>query len=101
MNERLCQTIFSYVGTHLTIANCITQLHFGKEEGKQYVSYRAIQECFESVAKSAYQYGDHVNYPLIGAGLGGGDWAIISEIIDNVFAKPEYVHINRTLWIYE
>ena len=100
MDERLGKTVLSRVGLRLTVANCITQLHFGRE-GKQYVSYKAIQECFEAVCKEAYVQGAHVHYPLIGAGLGGGDWAIISEIIDTIFAKPEYAHLSRTLWIYE
>ena len=94
------KTVFTPHDSGPTIANCITQLQFGRE-GKKYVSYKAIQECFETVAEYASRKAEHVHYPLIGAGLGGGDWAIISEIIDAVFAKPIYVHINRTLWIYE
>lgn len=90
----------------LIIANAITQLNFGGA-GTKYVSYKAVQECFIAVANLALK--EHlaskeemtVHYPLIGAGLGGGDWAIISEIIDNVFDQPKYASINRTLWIYE
>jgi O-acetyl-ADP-ribose deacetylase (regulator of RNase III) len=84
--------------TTLSIANCITQEHFGKD-GKKYVSYQAIQKAFTGVVAMAHLTGEEVHYPLIGAGLGGGDWAIISEIIDSVFEK--YPYVNRTLWIKE
>ena len=36
--------------------------------------------------------GKRIGYPLIGAGLAGGDWAVISEIIDQ-----ELVDVDHTL----
>lgn len=87
--------------TDLTIANAITQLTFGKD-GRRYVSYEAIQRAFDVIVARANQPGSQrqVHYPLIGAGLGGGDWAIISEIIDGCFAKAS-PGLLQTLWIYE
>jgi O-acetyl-ADP-ribose deacetylase (regulator of RNase III) len=100
LDQRLGKTVFSEVNQGLTIANSITQLNFGKD-GKKYVSYKAIQECFLSVAQRAVSDNHPVHYPIIGAGFGGGDWAIISEIIDTIFDCVAYHNINRTLWIYE
>ena len=100
--ETLGDVIFYDVpGTDLTIANAITQLTFGKD-GKKYVSYRAIQKAFDSVIQAANRPGAprEVHYPLIGAGLGGGDWAIISQIIDACFGKASPAML-QTLWIYE
>lgn len=82
---------------NLLIANGITQEYYGRD-GLKYVSYKAIQEVFAKVAILAVSQRLDVHYPLIGAGLGGGDWAIISEIIDNVFQDSG---IKRTLWINE
>lgn len=82
----------------LVIINAITQLNFGKD-GKKYVSYEAILVAFKMVAESAKFSQLPVHYPLIGAGLGGGDWSIISEIID--FAFKDCSNVDRTLWIYE
>lgn len=82
----------------LVIINAITQLNFGKD-GKKYVSYSAVLEAFKTVAESAKFSQLPVHYPLIGAGLGGGDWSIISEIID--FAFKDCSNVDRTLWIYE
>jgi O-acetyl-ADP-ribose deacetylase (regulator of RNase III) len=79
----------------LIIANAITQLDFGRDPNKVYVSYDAIQKAFESIAAAAAWNGTHVHYPQIGAGLGNGDWTIISSIIDT-----ELEGVNHTLWIY-
>jgi O-acetyl-ADP-ribose deacetylase (regulator of RNase III) len=88
------------VNDNLIIMNAITQEFYGRETGKQYVSYQAIYKAFDKIAKYA-RVSDHpktVNYPLIGAGLGGGDWAIISNIIDSIFQDARDLH---TLGILE
>lgn len=81
------------------IANAITQDGFGKD-GKRYVSYSAIQAAFKTIAMaaSATPHGIDVHYPLIGAGLGGGDWSIISDIISNTLDRAGVEHF---LWILE
>lgn len=82
----------------LMVANAITQDNFGRT-GSKYVSYKAVYNCFKEVANIAEREDLPVHYPLIGAGLGGGDWAIISDIIESIMAEhPSVVH---TLWIYE
>jgi O-acetyl-ADP-ribose deacetylase (regulator of RNase III) len=83
---------------NLIIANAITQKDFGKD-GKKYVSYKAISTAFTNAAEAASKSGLELHYPLIGAGLGGGDWAIISDIIDAAVAA--YPTLNHALWIYE
>lgn len=84
---------------NLIIANAITQKNFGRD-GKKYCSYKAIYEAFETIVVSAHIRHEQIpiHYPLIGAGLGGGDWAIISNLIESAF---ENYPIQRTLWIYE
>ena len=82
----------------LFILNAITQHNFGKGPTK-YVSYRAISDAFDTVLGLANSLKAHVHYPLIGAGLAGGDWSIISSIIDEKFSAAP--NVNRTLWIYD
>lgn len=82
---------------NLYVVNGITQEFYGKD-GRKYVSYSAIQAVFAQVAIMAKSKQLEVHYPMIGAGLGGGDWAVISEIIDTVFQDSG---IKRTLWISE
>lgn len=83
----------------LYIANAITQEHYGRDPTKRYVSYEAVKKCFDVVAMMAGMDGLTVHFPLIGAGLGNGDWAIISDIIDSAFFGQ--ADVQRTLWIYE
>lgn len=76
----------------LTVVNLLTQEHFGRT-GMRYVSYDAIERAFVSLAHFCVEKGhDTVNIPLIGAGLGGGNWRIISTIIEEAFSS-----VNRSL----
>lgn len=68
---------------NVIICNSITQNRYGYD-GKKYVSYDGIDTCFEKLNEVLKQLGSnvHVHFPLIGADLGGGNWNVISEIID-------------------
>lgn len=64
------------------IINGITQEFYGRD-GRQYVDYEAVREVIKGVNWMAEQYNiPAVAMPKIGAGLGGGDWDIISRIIE-------------------
>lgn len=62
----------------LIIINAYTQYHW-KGSGNK-VDYKAIETIFSQI-KTDYS-GLRIGYPLIGAGLGGGDWETISKIIE-------------------
>jgi O-acetyl-ADP-ribose deacetylase (regulator of RNase III) len=65
-----------------TIGNGITQARYGYG-GIQYVSYDAVRKIMQEVADLANIFGrTEVAMPMIGAGLGGGDWDILSRIIE-------------------
>ena len=69
----------------VTICNAITQKSFGRD-GKLYVSYDGLDSCFDDIGEFFRMLGDSndvIGYPMIGAGLGCGDWNIIKEIIDH------------------
>lgn len=79
-----------------TIINAITQKDYGRDPNRRYVNYRAIRDAFNAVAL-AYSHRDlPINYPQIGAGLGNGDWGLISGIIN-----AELRYCDHTLWIRE
>jgi len=59
------------------IVNAYTQYSFG---GGRSVNYEAISRVFARIKKDFT--GMRIGYPMIGAGLGGGNWKIISCIID-------------------
>lgn len=64
------------------IANGITQENYGRD-GQLYIDYQAINNVIKTVDDYACEQNiSHIAMPLLGAGLGGGDWNIISNIIE-------------------
>lgn len=115
LRKRFPATVYPYFETHrkfglslgsvlwvenngLLVGHCMTQATIG-HDGRQHVSYEAIQACMKEVNLAAqvgvpgtsFEKGfSRVAMPLIGAGLAGGDWNIISGIISQEmnFVKP-------------
>lgn len=59
------------------IINAYTQ--YTSANGGLTVNYKAVKEAF---ARIAHMYpGKRIGYPMIGAGLAGGDWNVIKGII--------------------
>lgn len=85
--------VISVIESGKLILNCITQEYYGKLSSV-YVDYPAIRLCMREVnIKVAYFYQIEstspntidwmsVAFPKIGSGLGGGDWSVISDIIE-------------------
>lgn len=78
------------------IINGFTQLNFG--QGRQ-VNYDAIYEVFERTNwfMRQVQREQTLYFPKIGAGLGGGNWRIISTIIEETVDQ----RFNPTLVEYQ
>lgn len=67
------------VSNHLfTVVNAYTQFFYS---GGMPVQYDAIEMAFEQI-KIDFT-GKRIAYPLIGCGLAGGDWGVVSEIIES------------------
>lgn len=66
------------------ILNMITQETYGTD--KRQINYGALSKCFDEALRPIADIGVGQNLrlaiPRIGAGLGGGDWTIIEEIIN-------------------
>ena len=84
------------------IFNGVTQEFYGRD-GKHYVDYAAIKEVIEAVnfyieAQNCAPDYRSVAMPMIGAGLGGGDWNIISKIIEeeSVSFQPVVYYLEGT-----
>lgn len=83
-----CSVISAATNTNslqrILVFNCVTQNGYGYD-GKRYVDYEALKN---SLVKAASQVSSmeiwEIGIPKIGAGLGGGDWKIISRIIDEI-----------------
>lgn len=89
--------VYSFEATPtLVIWNAITQEGFGQPTRN--CSYDAIENCFRLIDQSITggwhdNVVDELHIPLIGAGLGGGNWEIIREIIEQTVTVP------TTLWV--
>ena len=87
-------TAYCYTDHKIIIWNAITQ-QFSGLPGRN-ISYDAIQSCFEQINDSVGNTDDiakEIHIPMIGAGLGGGNWNIIRTIIEETVEYP------ITLWI--
>lgn len=71
-------TVENLNGDNFVVVNAYTQFRYGRD--KRYADYEAIRSCFRII--KIWFKGKRIGYPKIGAGLAGGDWNVISKIID-------------------
>ena len=72
------------------IANCATQFGYGKYGNKKiHADYNAIETCMKKLYRFCKENNKSIAIPKIGAGLAGGDWKIISKIIEKIFTDLE------------
>jgi len=74
----------------LLILNAYTQYQW-RGPGRK-ADYEAIRQVFHQVKKD--YAGKRIGYPAIGAGLAGGDWAIIAAIINEELAGEAHVFVQ-------
>lgn len=77
-------------GRSLTVVNGYTQFDYAGPG--VLADYRAIRTLFESI-KTDFS-GQRIGYPRIGAGLAGGDWKTISEIIDRALDGEDHTLVE-------
>ena len=62
-------------------------------DGKRYTSYDAFADALLQI-KESIPYGLHIGFPKnIGCGLGGGNWKIISALIEEILGQDYEVYI--------
>ncbi len=71
---------------NLVIISMITQHGYGKSK-KPRIRYSSLATCLEIVAIEAKKESANVHMPRIGTGYAGGDWKIISEMVDDLLIK--------------
>lgn len=80
----------------LWIANAITQENYGTD--KRQLNYVALINAFMSALYTTKNLERELHFPMIGAGLAGGDWGIISTLIND--ADP-YDLVKKVCWTYK
>lgn len=96
------------VDTNLWVCNVVGQQYYGREPNKQpggrYTSYDALTNGLAKVSTFALEtfifeedfwiHRPTIHFPLIGCGLGGGDWRIVSRIIET-----QLYGFKKNLWV--
>jgi O-acetyl-ADP-ribose deacetylase (regulator of RNase III) len=77
-------------GHELIIVNAYTQFDW-RGNGVN-ADYDAIRSAFREI-KSRF-HGKRIGYPMIGAGLAGGDWDVISQIVDEELSGEDHTLVR-------
>lgn len=97
MDMELGLVSFAVVEYGVIVANALTQEFYGRD-GKVYVDYLAVRQAFATINIVACNEGETVvNFPLIGCGRAGGDWNVVSKIIDQELDDS----IEKVLWLQD
>lgn len=78
----------------LTVVNAYTQYHYSPRFAHNGVNvdYQALRAAFRRIKQDFA--GRRIGYSRIGAGLAGGDWTIISEIIDEELVDEDHTLVE-------
>jgi O-acetyl-ADP-ribose deacetylase (regulator of RNase III) len=100
---RLGAVVWSEVGSGRVVGHMVTQEDYGRIPGRVYVDYGAIEGCMRKVAAAASEGVPNtmlasgfssIAMPKFGAGLAGGDWRRIEEIVEG-----ECGHLDVTVHV--
>jgi O-acetyl-ADP-ribose deacetylase (regulator of RNase III) len=72
-----------FVNENLCVINIFSQLYYGHESDRRYISYDALDTAFRNLSQILFGDLRKVSMPAIGYGLGGGDWDVIAAIINH------------------
>lgn len=81
-----------YCGQPRFILNLYTQYNFGTHQVQ--VDYAALENCMRILRDFGKPRVLKKGIPLIGCGLAGGDWKIVSAIIEKVFGDED-IHVYK------
>lgn len=80
---QLGEAQFALVGPKLWVANIIGQKGFGlMAEGRPPIRYEAIQQGLRKTCRFAIEKQATVHMPRMGAGLAGGNWTAIEQLVN-------------------
>ena len=74
----------------LYIVNAYTQYKYGTD--RAHVNYSAVRKAMSRI--KVLFHDKRIGYPKIGAGLAGGDWEVISQIIDEELEGEDHTLVE-------
>ena len=97
-NFKLGGVQFVEVEPNLAVANMIAQAGIYKRNGIPPIRYEALRETLTKVAEYCQINNYAAHMPRIGAGLAGGDWKVIEQIIEETLIEN---NIPVTVYDYQ
>jgi O-acetyl-ADP-ribose deacetylase (regulator of RNase III) len=85
---KLGSVCFVELRESLELASLVAQHGYGPSLFPR-IQYLALEECLSKVASHARSIGATIHMPRIGSGEAGGDWNIVSEIIDEKLCRSD------------
>jgi len=83
---RLGQTRMVRVRPDLCVFHMVAQHGYG-QSSKPRIRYHYLEECLQSLAAIARKQSASVHMPRIACGQAGGNWAVVSEMIDDAVCR--------------
>lgn len=72
------------------VVNCYSQFDY-LPRGVKHTDYDAFRECCKKIKENFKATNFRIGFPYkIGSGLGGGDWEVMKNIIEEEFKDPEW-----------
>jgi len=92
---KLGEVILSTViPNQLYVANLCGQYYYGRN--KKQTDYNAVRECLIKVNSMGHEKGLKVYIPKnMGCALAGGDWYVVSKIIEEVFSHVTIIDYGK------
>lgn len=87
---------FVEVEPGLTIATMIAQKGYGESKTPR-IRYNFLKKCLDKLADFAAERDASVHMPRIGSGQAGGNWDVISELVEDALCDREIVVYVYTL----
>lgn len=87
-------TVKNRIGGDSTVINAYTQYNYGNSYGKDLVNYESLKNIFRTLNLTYANLDITIAYPAIGAGLAGGDWNKIQQIINEELCDVNHVFVK-------
>ena len=90
---QLGETQFIHVASNIVVANMVAQHGVRGAGGDRPLRYNALAKCMDSVGRYVRPQHLQPNYeihcPMFGAGLAGGNWDFIEQLIQDCWVKRD------------
>ena len=89
----ISRTVYGYGIKEGLVYNLYGQYGYGGEGVN--TKYESLKQAMQKMQQQLKNENDEgiIGMPLIGCGLGGGDWEVVSKIINEVFSNEVHIYV--------